>query len=393
MSSGTRLDPAPGARPAEQGEVLLEVRGLEVHFPIKSGVIFDRTVGHVRAVDGVDLTIHRGETYGLVGESGCGKSTLGKAILNLEAPTAGSVVFDGVDIASLKGEELPHGAQAIPDGLPGPDVEPRPAADGGGAAARGHARPRPRHRQVRDPRPAARADVGRRAALRPALRKYPHEFSGGQRQRIGIARALSVGPDLIVADEPVSALDVSIQAQVINLLQDLQDELGLTYLVVAHDLGRGAPHQRPDRRDVPRRARRGVGGRRAVRRTAPPLHAGAHVGGAGAGPAGRGHARADPADRRPALAGQPADRVPLPHPVPVAAGDTLRHRATAAAGRRGRRGRRPATGSRATSPSRSRRARSSRHEVDATLVTTAGPASGDPTPAEPPRQMNAGDAP
>ena len=235
MSSGTRLDPAPGARPAEQGEVLLEVRGLEVHFPIKSGVIFDRTVGHVRAVDGVDLTIHRGETYGLVGESGCGKSTLGKAILNLEAPTAGSVIFDGVDIASLKGEELRTERKRFQMVFQDPmsSLDPRQTVEAlllEGMRAHGLDTDKSAtHARLRELMSA----VG----LPPAgLKKYPHEFSGGQRQRIGIARALSVGPDLIVADEPVSALDVSIQAQVINLLQDLQEELGLTYLVVAHDL-------------------------------------------------------------------------------------------------------------------------------------------------------------
>jgi peptide/nickel transport system ATP-binding protein len=223
--------------PSTSGEpdVLIEVRDLEVHFPIKSGVIFDRTVGHVRAVDGVDLTIRRGETYGLVGESGCGKSTLGKAILNLEAPTAGSVSFEGVDIASLKGEELRTWRKRFQMVFQDPmsSLDPRQTVEAlllEGMRAHGldtdKAATRARLRELM-------SAVG----LPPAgLKKYPHEFSGGQRQRIGIARALSVGPDLIVADEPVSALDVSIQAQVINLLQDLQDELGLTYLVVAHDL-------------------------------------------------------------------------------------------------------------------------------------------------------------
>jgi peptide/nickel transport system ATP-binding protein len=221
--------------PAGESDVLVEVRGLEVHFPIKSGLIFDRTVGHVRAVDGVDLSIRRGETYGLVGESGCGKSTLGKAILNLEPPTAGSVVFDGVDIASLKGEELRRARKRFQMVFQDPlsSLDPRQTVESllvEGMRAHGldtdKASTQARLRELM-------SAVG----LPPSgLSKYPHEFSGGQRQRIGIARALSVKPDLIVADEPVSALDVSIQAQVINLLQDLQDELGLTYLVVAHDL-------------------------------------------------------------------------------------------------------------------------------------------------------------
>ncbi|MDZ5662054.1 oligopeptide/dipeptide ABC transporter ATP-binding protein [Nocardioides sp. S-58] len=218
-----------------QPEVLLEVRDLEVHFPIKRGVIFDKTVGHVRAVDGVDLTIHRGETYGLVGESGCGKSTLGKAILNLETPTAGSVSFEGVDIASLQGEELRTRRKKFQMVFQDPmsSLDPRQTVEAlllEGMRAHGLDTDKSAtHARLRELMSA----VG----LPPAgLKKYPHEFSGGQRQRVGIARALSVGPDLIVADEPVSALDVSIQAQVINLLQDLQEELGLTYIVVAHDL-------------------------------------------------------------------------------------------------------------------------------------------------------------
>ena len=222
-------------RSAGSADVLVQVTGLEVYFPIKSGLIFDRTIGHVRAVDSVDLSIHRGETYGLVGESGCGKSTLGKAILNLEPPTAGSVVFDGVDIASLKGEALRKARRRFQMVFQDPlsSLDPRQSVESllmEGLSAHGmdtdKAATRQRLRELM-------SDVGLPAA---ALSKYPHEFSGGQRQRIGIARALSVQPDLIVADEPVSALDVSIQAQVINLMQDLQDKLGLTYLVVAHDL-------------------------------------------------------------------------------------------------------------------------------------------------------------
>lgn len=229
-TADTERDTEPDA-----GDVLVEVSGVEVHFPIKSGIVFDRTVGHVRAVDGVDLVIHRGETYGLVGESGCGKSTLGKAILNLEAPTAGSVVFDGVDIASLKGEALRRERKRFQMVFQDPlsSLDPRQTVESllvEGLRAHGLDKDRAATRtRLRELMSAVGLPVA-------ALSKYPHEFSGGQRQRVGIARALSVGPDLIVADEPVSALDVSIQAQVINLLQDLQDELGLTYLVVAHDL-------------------------------------------------------------------------------------------------------------------------------------------------------------
>ena len=216
-------------------DVLVDVQGVKVHFPIKKGVIFDRTIGYVYAVDGVDLQIHRGETYGLVGESGCGKSTLGRAILNLEPPTEGKVIFDGTDIASLKGETLRRKRQDIQMVFQDPlsSLDPRQSVESlllEGMKA---------HGLVKDAKAAnARLRELLKAVGLPAaaLQKYPHEFSGGQRQRIGIARALSVDPKLIVADEPVSALDVSVQAQVINLLEDLQQEFGLTYLVVAHDL-------------------------------------------------------------------------------------------------------------------------------------------------------------
>ncbi len=224
--------------PATEGsdpDVLVDVKGVKVHFPITRGVIFDKVIGYVYAVDGVDLQIRRGETYGLVGESGCGKSTLGKAILNLEPPTEGSVEFDGIDIASLKGEELRRKRKDIQMVFQDPmgSLDPRQSVESllvEGMKAHGLATD-------------AKATAARlrellsAVGLPPAaLTKYPHEFSGGQRQRIGIARALSVEPKLIVADEPVSALDVSVQAQVINLLEKLQEEFDLTYLVIAHDL-------------------------------------------------------------------------------------------------------------------------------------------------------------
>jgi peptide/nickel transport system ATP-binding protein len=217
------------------GEPLLQVRGVRVYFPIKRGLFFDRTVGHVKAVDGVDLSIDRGTTYGLVGESGCGKSTLGRAILRLVEPTAGEVLFDGTDVASLAPEPMRHMRRRMqmvfqdPLGSldPRQDVESLLAeplrAHGLGGDKAAIAR---RLRELLDA-------VGLPTA---ALRRYPHEFSGGQRQRIGIARAVTVEPDLLIADEPVSALDVSVQAQVLNLLEELQQRLGLTYLVIAHDL-------------------------------------------------------------------------------------------------------------------------------------------------------------
>jgi peptide/nickel transport system ATP-binding protein len=229
------VDDAPLAARASDADVLLRVEDIKVHFPIKRGIFFDKTIGHVYAVDGVDLQIRRGETYGLVGESGCGKSTLGRAILNLEPPTAGRVLFDGVDIASLKGEELRRKRQDLQMVFQDPlsSLDPRQSVESilvEGMKAHGIAK------DAKEARPRLRELLQAVGLPIQSLSKYPHEFSGGQRQRIGIARALSVEPKLIVADEPVSALDVSVQAQVINLLADLQEELGLTYLVIAHDL-------------------------------------------------------------------------------------------------------------------------------------------------------------
>ena len=213
------------------GEVLVEVTGLQVHYPIKRGVLLDRTVGHVYAVDGVDLSVRRGETYGLVGESGCGKSTLGRGMLKLVEPTGGRVVFDGTDLSTLTGEPLRRMRKRMQLVFQDPlaALDPRQSVQSllvEGMRAHGL---RPTARELAELLDAVGLPVG-------TLRRYPHEFSGGQRQRIGIARALAVEPDLVVADEPVSALDVSVQAQVINLLADLQGEFGLTYLVIAHDL-------------------------------------------------------------------------------------------------------------------------------------------------------------
>ncbi|PKW26201.1 ABC transporter ATP-binding protein [Phycicoccus duodecadis] len=231
----TTTETAPTAPDDDARDLLVDARGVKVHFPIKRGVIFDKVIGHVYAVDGVDLQIRRGETYGLVGESGCGKSTLGKAILNLEEPTEGSILVDGTDVAALRGEALRKRRKDFQMVFQDPmsSLDPRQSVESllvEGMKAHGLATdPQATGRRLRE----LLAAVGLPAA---ALKKYPHEFSGGQRQRIGIARALAVEPKLIVADEPVSALDVSVQAQVINLLEQLQDDFDLTYLVVAHDL-------------------------------------------------------------------------------------------------------------------------------------------------------------
>ncbi|MEU4245043.1 oligopeptide/dipeptide ABC transporter ATP-binding protein [Actinoplanes sp. NPDC026619] len=202
---------------------------------MKSGLLFDRTIGYVYAVDGVSLEIRRGETYGLVGESGCGKSTLGRGLLRLVEPTSGEITFDGVDVRSLKGEQLRLLRRRMQMVFQDPmsSLDPRQSVESllvEGLKAHGL------HRDRAGVRARLRSTLDSVGLPTSALSKYPHEFSGGQRQRIGIARALVLGPELIVADEPVSALDVSIQAQVINLLGDLQESLGLTYLVIAHDL-------------------------------------------------------------------------------------------------------------------------------------------------------------
>ena len=216
------------------GDVLLDVRDLQKYFPVQRGIL-GRTVGQVRAVDGVSFAIRRGETLGLVGESGCGKSTTGRAILRLIEPTAGQVIFDGDDVGAMDRNRLRalrRRAQIIFQD-PFSSLNPRMTIGSTleevlkvhDLAEKGPARSR-RIRELLE-------IVGLRAE---DADRYPHEFSGGQRQRIGIARALSVEPDFIVCDEPVSALDVSVQAQVINLLLDLQEEFGLTYLFIAHDL-------------------------------------------------------------------------------------------------------------------------------------------------------------
>jgi peptide/nickel transport system ATP-binding protein len=213
---------------------LVELDGLKLYFPIKSGLVLDRHVGDVRAVDDVTLIIRRGETLGLVGESGCGKSTVGRTILRLYKPTGGRVVFDGRDITNLGESELRPLRRRMQMVFQDPFASLNPRHSVGrivGEPLRTHglAGRRDAAKRVRE----LLVTVGLPA---DAASRYPHEFSGGQRQRIGLARALAVNPDFVVADEPVSALDVSIQAQIINLLERLQEEFDLTYLFIAHDL-------------------------------------------------------------------------------------------------------------------------------------------------------------
>ena len=209
-------------------DTLLEIRGLQVHFPVRG------TRGVVRAVDGVDLDVARGETLGLVGESGCGKSTTGRAILQLVRPTAGSVLYAGQDLVRLSPRALRPLRRRLQMIFQNPYASLDPRMTVGGIVAE----PLRVHRVLRGAALAARVrELIEIVGLDPAhVRRFPHEFSGGQRQRIGIARALALEPEFIVADEPISALDVSIQAQVLNLLQELQARLGLTYLFIAHDV-------------------------------------------------------------------------------------------------------------------------------------------------------------
>jgi oligopeptide transport system ATP-binding protein len=224
-----RASPQAGERP------LLEVRGLKMHFPITEGIIATRKIGEVKAVDGVNLTIQRGETMGLVGESGCGKTTMGRCILRLETPTEGAILYDGVDIAGLDRRSLVALRRRIQVIFQDPYSSLNPRQKVGTILAE--------PMKVHGLEPDARK---REAKVRELLSvcglnpnfadRYPHEMSGGQRQRVGIARALAVDPEFIVCDEAVSALDVSIQAQIINLLEDLREKFNLTYLFIAHDL-------------------------------------------------------------------------------------------------------------------------------------------------------------
>ena len=219
---------------AAEREPLVQVRHLKKYFPIIRGLVIQHHVGDIKAVDDVSFDIYKGETLGLVGETGCGKTTVGRTMLRLYEPTDGQVLFDEVDLAALPGDEMRHIRRRMQMIFQDPYASLNPRMTVGGIVAE----PLEVHAVAHGGEKRERVQqLLRLVGLNPYfVNRYPHEFSGGQRQRIGIARALALNPDLIICDEPISSLDVSIQAQVVNLLEELQDRLGLTYLFIAHDL-------------------------------------------------------------------------------------------------------------------------------------------------------------
>ena len=229
MTEGSALVPT-----ASTGGPLLTVTDLEKHFPVRQGILWERTVGYVKAVDGVSFSIPEGKTLGLVGESGSGKSTTGYCILQLLKPTGGTIRFQDTELTTLKGEDLRRARQHMQIVFQDPYSSLDPRMTVGSIVAEPLEVHRIGTRKGRTERVRRLLEV---VGFNPNFtNRYPHEFSGGQRQRIGIARALALSPKLIVCDEPVSALDVSIQAQILNLLKDLQRDFGLTYLFISHDL-------------------------------------------------------------------------------------------------------------------------------------------------------------
>jgi oligopeptide transport system ATP-binding protein len=234
-SSAARKAPVHKATSKKFTETLVNIRGLKMHFPVTEGALVTKVVAHVKAVDGVSFDIMKGETLGLVGESGCGKTTTGRCILQLEKATAGDIIYDGINLNQLDKKGMRPLRQRIQVIFQDPYSSLNPRMKIGDIIAE------PMKVHNTEPDEAARQNRVREllsvCGLNPAFSdRYPHEMSGGQRQRVGIARALAVRPEFIICDEAVSALDVSIQAQVINLLEDLRDEFNLTYLFIAHDL-------------------------------------------------------------------------------------------------------------------------------------------------------------
>ncbi len=218
----------------ENHKILVQVRNLKKYFPISQGLILQSHVGDVKAVDDVNFDVYRGETLGLVGETGCGKTTVGRTMLRLYEPTSGQIIFDDIDLAMLRGSGLRHIRKRMQMIFQDPYASLNPRMTVGSIIAAPLDVHNYGNRKAKRERVQELLEI---VGLNPDfVNRYPHEFSGGQRQRIGIARALALNPDLVICDEPISSLDVSIQAQVVNLLEELQDRLGLTYLFIAHDL-------------------------------------------------------------------------------------------------------------------------------------------------------------
>ena len=226
---------ARGSNPTDDREILMEVKNLKMYFPVTSGLFFQRTVAHIKAVDDISFFVRKGETLGLVGESGCGKTTTGRCILQLYRPTEGQIIFEGQELTTLGSKEMRRMRREMQVIFQDPYSSLNPRMTAGNIIGE----PLMVHKLIANKAEYRErvADLLQNVGLNPYMAdRFPHEFSGGQRQRIGVARALSVEPKFIVADEPVSALDVSIQAQIINLLEDLQERYNLTYLFIAHDL-------------------------------------------------------------------------------------------------------------------------------------------------------------
>ncbi|GGT40232.1 hypothetical protein GCM10014713_37480 [Streptomyces purpureus] len=314
--------------PVERGEPILQVRNLVKHFPLTQGILFKKQIGAVKAVDGVSFDLYQGETLGIVGESGCGKSTVAKLLMNLERATAGEVFYKGQDITKLSGRALKAVRRNIQMVFQDPYTSLNPRMTVGDIIGE----PFDIHPEV-----APKGDRRRKVqelldvvGLNPEyINRYPHQFSGGQRQRIGIARGLALNPEIIICDEPVSALDVSVQAQVVNLMEKLQDEFNLSYVFIAHDLS--IVRHISDRVGVMYLGKMAEIGTDVQIYDHPthPLHPGAAVGGPGPGPGSPRQPRADHPHRRRPLAGEPAVRLPLPHPLLEGAGQVL-HRDAAA---------------------------------------------------------------
>ena len=313
---------------AEAPPPVLEVEGLSKHFPVRKGLL-RRTVAHVYAVDDVSFTIGAGETLGLVGESGCGKTTVGRVILRLIEPTAGTIRLDGRDVTRLGKLDMRPFRREMQIIFQDPfsSLNPRKrAGDIVGEPLKVHGV------LAKDARREQVAALFERVGLRRAqMDNFPHQFSGGQRQRIGVARALALNPKLIIGDEPVSALDVSIQAQVINLLMDLQRDMRLSYLFISHNLAVVEHISPPHRRHVSGAHRRVHRQDHAVHPAAASLHRGAAGGRAGARSRHQAH-QARGAGRR-AEPAEPAARLPLPHPLPLRRGSLQGRRAAVARSR------------------------------------------------------------